>query len=156
MESTDGTERFGTASWSPAGDFDIRCKITIGTSTSSVGSSGMLITDSGNTNRILFLFGGATAQATSPFQDSMIWVGQPYTYASGTYTQRVNSIRVPINTMYQRIQRQSGVIKWYASLDGVLWLYLGAFTFSITVANRGFRVSDNAVKAAVDWMRSDV
>ncbi len=146
VASTDGTERIGTKSWSPAGALDARIRVHCGASTvasGSAGSFGLHIGDSGNNNRVLVNTGGSNSIAA-------------LTYASSTYTQRGGSTTW-IGSVVLRITRD-GSNNWsfYWSPDGVIWHFIATQALTFTVANIGYRSANAAHEAAVDWLRTSV
>lgn len=148
----------GTKSWSPAGAFDARCKITFGLEDVTTGTHqiGIHIGDSGNSNRVTVNFEYTTG---SPVSCSV----KAYTYASATYTQRGQTFSVPFGApFYLRITRDgSNNVSFWFSLNGLVWMLIATQSFTFTVANIGFRTSvpNNSgavVTTAVDWLRTDV
>ncbi len=149
IRSNDATERFGTRSFAPAGDFDARAKLSIairstGTSTAGIG---LHISDSGNTNRLLLAYEAAYSSAQYNVAG--------YTYTSGTYTQRGSKwMYMP---SHARITRTGSSISFWFSFDGLSWTLIATQTFSITVALIGFRVTganSPDVEGYIDWLRA--
>ena len=152
LQTDNVAERLGLYAWAPAGDFDARIKMSVGSNQQTTAvASGLIITDSGNSNRILIPF--------SLDITNKRWTVESYSYASSTYTQRGSTWGYSSNEVYLRITRVSGTVSWYFSHDGILWQFIASLSFSITVANIGIR---NAVggavqlEAAIDWLRTDV
>jgi hypothetical protein len=152
----DTTERIGTKSWAPAGAFDARAKIILGSDASAgalTASFALHIGDSGNTNRLMMLLQYA-------FNTGAV-LAQAYTYASSTYTQRGSSISTPPGVpIYVRITRDgSNNNSFYWSANGLIWNFVVTQALTLTVANIGFRLTGNATatfKAAADWLRTSV
>lgn len=149
IKSTDSTERLGTKSWSPAGAFDARTKFMLDDEDQDNGSIGLVITSSSHSNRLLLMF--------SSDQASQRMYVAAYTY-SGSYTARGSVWYMHgVNDMYLRITRDgSNNISWFWSSNGITWQRIATASFSLTVANIGFRSSDAAHKAFVDFLRTSV
>jgi len=147
VSSTDATERLGLKAWSPAGAFDARCKISRGGDSTTPGSFDFIITDSGNSNRVMFGFG----------VDTLKYIVNAYTYTASTYTQRGSNWTVGTNFIYGRIVRDGGNnISFYWSTDGIMWQLIATQAFTFTVANIGFRSANAANIGAADWLRTNV
>lgn len=157
----DSTERFGLRAWAPgSGAFDARCHLS--KSADNLGTAGLLITDSGNTNRLLLLMLTATGPVLGGTEGSTGFYPQyevgAYTYTGGTYTLRSNANHA-LNigpARYLRIARDaSNNVTYYYSYDGIIWTTLGTYSFTLTVANIGYR-ADSSAKFASDWLRTNV
>lgn len=154
IQDNGATETLGTYSWSPAGAFDIRCKISLG---SEVGTSaseptvGLIAGDSSMANRatiFLSFLGSADSFRVRAF-----------TYASSTYTQRGATNIVGQNWCYLRIVRDgSNNNSFYYSMDGLTWLLIATQALTYTAAKAGILVlgASLVTNVAVDWIRSDV
>ncbi len=152
IKCTTVTDTFGLESWSPAGAFDLRCKLTVGTEDTSNGyNARFFVTDSGNSNRLMMQYGISNTQGTSI---------TAFTFASSAYTQRGVTWLIGSNEVYLRITRDgSNNVSYYWSKNGILWLFVGTVNFSLTVAKRGIGTNAGATNAfyiACDWIRSDV
>ena len=141
----------GTKAWAPAGDFDARASVMLGfEQTSGAPAIGIIITDSGDTNRVWCrLFYNANALGVNC-----------YTYTGGSFTQRGTTITVNVSKVYLRIRRISSTIYFYFSNDGRAWILMASQSFSITVAKIGFRLDGVAATSEThyfaDWLRTDV
>lgn len=147
----DTTERLGTKAWSPAGAFDVRCKVMGGWNASgAIAIIGLHIGNSDNSIRLM-------TQITSATTGYSV---QAYTYASGTYTGRGSAWTVAMNQVYLRITRDgSNNCSFYWSSNGLVWQFVATQAHTLTVANLGFRLLSSAsgtVVAAVDWLRTSV
>lgn len=154
VENNASTELRGLYNWSPAGAFDARTKVTgIGSDDSATGGAfGLLITSSGDSNRLLLELehSGGSSQ----------YVIAAYTYA-GSYSPVGSSWSLTgANDAYLRITRDgSNNVSFWVSSRGTAWqkIYTGSFT--LTVANLGFRSTGHATGIThvfVDWLRTDV
>lgn len=146
---TDNTEHIGYKAWAPAGDFDLRAKLATGADTGVTGAVGILALDSTNANRLMLQFqtgsGGAIAA---------------YTYSGGGYSLIGSLVWGNDAAAYLRLIRTGGgnTIRFYASRNGLTWVWVASATFAITVARRGLRMeSSNMTNHFIaDWFRSDV
>jgi hypothetical protein len=144
----------GTYSWSPAGAFDIRCKMSFGTEAGTAAvapAAGLLVSNSDDSLRLLIEF---EFDATN---DRYYING--YTYAASTYTKRGASILYVPNTMYIRLVRDgSNNCSFYTSTDGMCWHLIATQSHTLTVAKAGLSLSAASItiNVAVDWIRSDV
>lgn len=149
------TEYIGTKSWAPgSGAFDARTKLIIGAETGAATGYdfSLHIGDSGNSNRLMLYFSYGGAQN---------FVIKAYTYASSTFTQRGSTWTVGTNVAYARIARDgSNNVSYYFSMDGITWALIATQSFTLTVANIGFRTQpgSNAITSygASDWLRTSV
>ncbi len=147
------TELRGLYAWAPgSGAFDARMKASIGSDVRDTGGAfGLLITDSGDSNRLLVEFEWSAAIAISAF-----------TYASGTYTPRGASLTLGngVNELYFRITRDgSNNCSFWVSPNGLAWKLIATQAFTLTIANIGFRSTGDATgitHAFVDWLRTSV
>jgi hypothetical protein len=154
VQDNGAAETLGTYSWSPAGAFDIRCKLSLGGevgTSASVITAGLIVGDSAMNNRGLvgIHYSGSADQ----------WQIQAYTYASSTYTQRGATNVIATNFVYLRIVRDgSNNLSFYYSLDGITWLLVATQALTFTAAKAGIRLNPSSltVNIAVDWIRSDV
>jgi hypothetical protein len=154
IQDNGATETLGTYNWSPAGAFDIRCKLSIGAEvgTSASGpAAGLVVGDVTLANRLLIiiLYDGATDK----------YVLDAYTYTASTYTQRGARNQIGINSIYLRFVRDgSNNCSFYHSFDGLTWLLVATQSFTFTCAKAGIRVAAASLttNVAVDWIRSDV
>lgn len=155
LKSTATGENLGTKAWSPAGAFDARCKVLLGNdSNANYCDIGLHIGESGNTSRLLIHQAVDVANLRANIQAN--------TYATGSYTQRGSTwLNMPLNgPIYFRITRDgSNNCSFYWSTNGFLWQLVATQSFTLTVANIGFRIDQGAATAAyyaVDWLRTDV
>ncbi len=155
----DTTERLGTKSWTPTGAaaFDARLGgVSLGCDTSVaavVGTFGLHIGDSGNSNRTLILVRYTL--------NSAVTTVEAFTYASSSYTQRGSTVTVPSGSrVYLRTTRDgSNNVSFYWSLNGSLWNFIATQALTYTVSNIGLFVSGNATvgfQAVADWLRTNV
>ena len=154
VQDNGASETLGTYSWSPAGAFDIRCKLSlgseVGTSATAVGV-GLIAGDSAMNNRVFIglTFDGATDR----------YVIQAFTYASSTYTQRGATNTGMSNSVYLRIVRDgSNNNSFYWSADGITWILIATQALTYTAANAGLRLTPGSITTTIacDWIRSDV
>lgn len=154
VQDNGAAETLGTYSWSPAGAFDIRCKISLGaeTGTSTTQSyCGLIVGDSAMNNRVLVTI--SYLGTSDRFQVDM------FTYASGTYTQRGATNVIGSNHVYLRIKRDgSNNNSCYYSLDGITWQLIETTALTYTAAKAGLRFAAQSIvtNVAVDWIRSNV
>lgn len=154
VQDNGAAETLGTYSWSPAGAFDIRCKISMGAevgTSASVPSCGLTVGDSSMANRVMVAF--EYTGASDRFQVSA------YTYAASTFTQRGATNSGLSNSVYLRIVRDgSNNNSFYWSADGITWTLIATQAFTFTAAKAGFRLTPSSLvtNVAVDWIRSDV
>lgn len=156
VQDNGASETLGLKSWSPgSGAFDVRCKMAMGTeSTSGNPSFGLIVTSSGDTNRALI-------QLECVASGTRFEIGS-HTYTGGAYTQRGHTTYIyPYNVIYLRITRDgSNNFNWFFSQDGYGWVsnQSAVFNFSFTVANVGFRMNAASMitSAYVDWLRTDI
>lgn len=151
VESTDSTERLGTRSWSPAGDFVAYTKVVLACDGAvNINAVGLHIGDSGNSNRLLLDISRNTAT----------WTISAYTYAGGGYTSRGSRTVYPSPVLYLKIERSGSDISWYWSHDGYTWNGIVTYTFSLTVTNIGYRIWSNtgstAYRFTSDFLRTNV
>jgi hypothetical protein len=148
------SETLGTYAWSPAGAFDIRCKLLLGFDALATGAgAGLVVGDSAMNNRVLLFFGLDTSLAPDALTISA------YSYASSTYTLRGSAVHHSNSTVYLRIVRDgSNNNSFYWSSNGIMWAFIVTQALTYTAAKAGLRVSAGSAvqKIAVDWIRSDV
>jgi hypothetical protein len=149
--SNDTSERFGFRSWSPAGTFDVRCKIALFSDHATNNRAiGMMVADAGNTNRILI--GLAQAGLTITLQS--------YTYTGGVYTSLHTATTLNYNEVYLRMARDgSNNISFYYSVNGLAWIKRAVPSFTFTPTQVGFRMAADAsgdYGFYCDWLRTDV
>ena len=136
----------------PAGAFDARTKLLLGNGVTNSASIGLHVGDSGNSNRLLMNFN------SNPSTQNFNLAG--YTYTGGTNTQRGSTWNVPGNEIYLRITRDgSNNCSFYFSVNGILWQLVATQSFTFTVANLGYRITQAAAlthECAADWLRTDV
>lgn len=153
VQDNGAAETLGTYDWSPAGAFDIRCKISMGSEvdlSSNIVAVGILVGDSAMNNRCVISL--EYTGASDRYQVSA------YTYA-GSYTQRGASQLNVGNAVYLRIVRDgSNNNSLYFSSDGVTWLLIATQALTYTAAKAGFRFIASSLTSsfACDWIRSDV
>jgi hypothetical protein len=152
IKATTNTEYFGTKSWTPAGAFDARCKISgLGNGVDNLAAIGLHIGDSDNSDRLLIQI-----QSYPNFQ---VFQAVAYTYTSGSYTQRGGTWNCN-DYVYFRIARDgSNNCSFYFSSNGLLWQLIATQSFTLTVSDIGFRVSQAAAlthEMAIDWLRTSV
>jgi hypothetical protein len=144
VQDNGGVELLGTKAWVPgSGAFDARCRLGIASS-SATSSFGLLIMDSGDTNRLALIVFGGTLQA--------------FSYA-GSYSSQSSITTCVFNDLVLRITRgSSNDINMYWSRDGYSWRLIASFSFTFTVAKLGFRLTPASVvsEAYADWLRTDV
>jgi hypothetical protein len=154
IQDNGAAETLGTYAWSPAGAFDIRCKISLGGevgTSANAPAAGLIVGDSAMNNRCLALL---TYDGTNDR-----YFVNCFTYAASTYTQRGASQLYSPGCVYLRIVRDgSNNNSFYWSCDGLMWLLIATQALTYTCAKAGLRVSPNSLVAniAVDWIRSDV
>lgn len=148
-----GNPWLGWTAWAPAGLFDIRAKVSTGADNIAGGSIGLQVYNSDNSRRLMMYL-------VQPTNDS--YRIDCYSY-NGSYSFVASTAQTDnTNFRYLRIRRlASDVIRFYHSIDGITWSYLGTTTFSITVARMGLYLSSPASGAnekyyAIDWIRADV
>ena len=152
VRATTNTEYIGTKAFAPAGAFDARTKLLLGNGVTNSASIGLHVGDSGNSNRLLMNFN------SNPSTQNFNLAG--YTYTGGTNTQRGSTWNVPGNEIYLRITRDgSNNCSFYFSVNGILWQLVATQSFTFTVANLGYRITQAAAlthECAADWLRTDV
>lgn len=151
VESNDSTERLGTRSFSPAGDFVAYTKVVLACDGAvNINAVGLHIGDSGNSNRLMLDISRNTAT----------WTVTAYTYAGGGYTSRGSRTVYPSPVLYLKIERSGSDISWYWSHDGYTWNGIVTYTFSLTVTNIGYRIWSNtgstAYRFTSDFLRTNV
>jgi hypothetical protein len=147
-------ETLGLRSWSPAGAaaFDARMHVAMQKAISNNASVGLIVTDSGDSNRSLMqLTMGTTSLGAEAF-----------TYGSGAYTQR-GSTWTSLGQgkdYYLRITRDgSNNVSFYWSGSGRIWTLVATQAHTYTVANIGIRLAENGtttILAISDFLRTDV
>jgi hypothetical protein len=152
VKTTGTTEHIGTRAWSPAGAFDVRMKMALGSESVSATAlgAGLHIGNSGDTSRLLMqMVRGSTGR-----------IIRCYTYAAGTYTQRGSDVSTNKTGIYFRITRDgSNNVRYYFSDDGMAWQFVATQSFTFTVANIGYRILNAEATVAEfysDWLRTDV
>ncbi len=159
IKSTTTGVILGTKSWVPgAGAFDIRSKFLLGSDITSgaYSSIGLHVGDSGDNNRLLVFIKWDSASPSVP-----LTIGA-YTYTASTLTQRGASWGLSGNNgpIYTHIARDgSNNCSFYFSVNGIDWQLIATQSFSITVADRGYRIDQSNAAAAyyiVDWQRTSV
>jgi hypothetical protein len=155
IAANDATERLGLRSWSPgAGAFTATCELSIGHSVTAGGNfpgGGFIITDSGSNNRVLL---NRTYDVTNQRFEAL-----GYTYAGGSYTSRTANVLYAFARYFQITRDGSNNLSWWWSIDGLDWIIMGTFSFSMTVANIGYRVAHQGSGATTfhsDWLRTSV
>lgn len=151
VQAADATLRFATYAWSPSGAFDARCKINgIAGSTGSP-YIGLMIGNSGHTDRVILLI-----QTTV----SGFGAVKAFTFTSSAYTQRgATATTIPTaGPVWLRITRDgSNNVSFYFSSNGMIWQFIATQAFSFTVAELGFEFAPtNETRLAIDWLRTDV
>lgn len=141
-------------SWSPAGDFDIRMKGTVGGPKfhSGGGSVGLQLYNSDNSRRVLIYLidVGNTAYVDT------------FSYSSSAYTELSGTKYAGPSYRYMRIKRVGSTIYFYQSFDGLMWQYMNETTFTLTVARMGVYLSTGngasgvVSPSAIDWIRANV
>lgn len=150
IRSNDTTERFGYRAFSPAGDFDVRCKLVnaLRSGGTSFGGVGLMVASADNTVRVLV--------APDNGQQNTRASISAFTYASSTYTQRGSSW-LYITPPYLRISRVGSAVSQWFSHDGLGWTLIATTTFTITPTQVGFRVTGGNTpdfEAHIDWLRA--
>jgi hypothetical protein len=152
---TGAVETLGLRSWSPAGAaaFDARCHLSImNTAAGNTVATGLIVTDSGDANR-------AVVQVTAAVTNAQV---QAFTYASGSYTQRGSTWTAGYGTgdTWLRITRDgSNNVTFHFSKNGRVWAPIATLSFTFTVANIGYRISESgtaSIQAVSDFLRTDV
>lgn len=148
------TDNIGSRSWAPgSGAFDARAKIGWGSDqVANAYSIGLHVGDSGNSNRLLVNISVNIAGALNI---------QAFTYASGSYTQRGGSWGISHGEeVYCRITRDgSNNVSFYFSVNGKLYQLIATQSFTLTVANIGYRsntANNSATYFISDWLRTSV
>jgi hypothetical protein len=147
----------GLRSWAPgSGAFDARVKISMAAKSIS-GSyvTGFVIGDAASGNMLVI---NLALAAGNPAQSSSM---AAYTYASSTFTLRGSSqLWIGVIPTYLRITRgASNDISYYYSYDGLVWQLFATATFTLTVANIGYRVvtpNTSEYTMISDWLRTSV
>lgn len=145
----------GLRTFAPAGAFDARVHISIGSGTAALPNLpqvGLEVHNSDSSNRALIW---AALQA-SPYAQ-MAFTG--YTYASSSYTARNTAVVTYGHKFYLRLVRDgSNNFSFYYSHDGNMWIGLVTYGFTMTVAKIGYRFSTVAANTAFvsDWLRTNV
>lgn len=145
----------GLRTFSPAGAFDARAHISMGSGTAAIPNLpqvGLEVHNSDSSNRALVW---AAIQA-SPYAQVAF---SCYTYASSSYTLRGSAVTTYGNYFYVRLVRDgSNNISYYYSHDGKMWIGIVTFSFTMTVAKIGYRFSTVAANTAFvsDWLRTNV
>lgn len=147
------TAAIGWTSWTPAGDFDIRMKCSLGSvNHANGGSIGLQLYNSDNSRRLMiYLINTGSNVSVDTFS-----------YSSGSYSE-MSGVKFPgANFRYLRIKLVGSTFTFYESSDGISWHYMNETTFTLTVARMGiFMSSGNGLStarntAAIDWIRADV
>lgn len=154
VQDNANAETLGTFTWSPAGAFDIRMKVSMGSEvgTSTAGPAiGLIVGDTAMNNRVMamLLYDGAT--------DS--YGVDMYTYASSVYSLRGVRNVVRTNSVYLRITRDgSNNCSFYYSMDGLTWLLVATQSFTFTAGKAGLRLhpANLTTTIAIDWLRTSV
>lgn len=155
-----GVQHFiGTRAWVPgSGAFDARVQMhNFGSTTEGNTGAGLYISNADKSLAVMLWYYRAAAGSGQ-------WTCQPFTYASSTFTTRgsaetVIAARTTSIPIYLRIARDgSNNISWYWSLDGFAWASLGTYSFTLTVALIGYRISGNnsTTICMSDWLRTNV
>jgi hypothetical protein len=152
VKTTGTTEHIGTRSWTPAGAFDARVKLALGSESVSATAlgAGLHIGNSGDTSRLLIqLVRGSAGR-----------IIRCYTYAGGAYTQRGSDVNTNKTGIYFRITRDgSNNVRYYFSDDGMAWQFIAAQSFTFTATNIGYRILNAEATVAEfysDWLRTGV
>lgn len=147
--ATDTTERYALAAYAPAGDFDARMKLGVGSGVASgFVSAGLVVTNSDNSARVGSYYvpnpGGGVGVILLQLFDDASQVGSNITI-NGTF-----------DDGYLRITRSGTTIKYYYSANGKTWHYLNTATKTFTAAQIGLRFAANNSdgEVAVDWIRA--
>lgn len=147
--ATDTTDRYALAAYAPAGDFDARMKLGVGSGVASgFVSAGLVVTNSDNSARVGLYYvpnpgGGVGVILLQLFNDNS-QVGGNITI-SGTF-----------DDGYLRITRTGTTIKYYYSANGKTWHLLNSATKTFTAAQIGLRffANNSDGEVAVDWIRA--
>lgn len=145
-KATDSTERFAYFPWTPAGDFDVRAKLSVGMPTGATGyGAGLTIASANNLDRVVILvyYDATTGSPTV----------QGLTYTSGAGTQR-GSLWEGAEESYLRITRSGSSVALWFSVTGKTWTQIWSGTFSFTPAQIGFRLPPSPCEVCCDWLRT--
>lgn len=149
-----GSAKYIYKAWAPAGAFDARWKVAIGTSDQSSWGIACWIGDNANSNGVNISF-----ELTSIAPNVMGILA--YTVATGAFTQRGNTWTLNKTDAYIRITRDaSDNVSFYWSTNGMVWTLIATQNFALTVARIGFRINSvtggKFVYIACDWLRTSV
>lgn len=153
ISAAPGTEYLGTKSWSPAGAFDARVKVSLGSTTPQTDGAytGLIIYSSDNSAGLLLQINiGSTAGKYSI---------TAFTRASSSFTQRGTTIVHVPDEVYLRLVRDgSNNCSFYWSISGKTWNLIATQSHTFTVAKIGYRVSNATAtsESAIDWLRTSV
>lgn len=133
VTTTTTSTRFGLRSWSPAGAFDARTKVSIGATVTGTGGIGLVVGNSDNTSHTLVQI---TLNAAGTFP-----IVAAYTFTASTYTQRGSNWSIRSTVIYLRITRDgSNNVKFFLSNDGYAWQIIATQAFTFTAAQIGYRL----------------
>jgi hypothetical protein len=154
------TEYIGLKAWSPAGAFDARCHVNLGSeilpATSRNATVGLIISDADSSDMIMTQI-NITLTATGyttvvyPFK----FTSSTWSALSATNSSAVNGVK------YLRVTRDgSNNIACYFSYDGLAWIKVGGAAFTFTPTKIGYRlqgsVNSQTYYMISDWLRTDV
>lgn len=155
IKDTTTTDRMFTKAFTPAGAFDVRCKVSAGADHTPADNweVGLLLSNSDDSKRLILEIETLSYSPGLPF----LAIGLSY---SGSYAQVGNAISWASNVAYLRITGDgAGNYSMFLSGDGLTWLFMGTFAFTITVTKLGVRGRSGSATshyAAFDWLRTDV
>lgn len=149
-----GSAKYVYKAWAPAGAFDARWKIAVGSDDHASWAVACWIGDNANNNGVFVSF-----ELTGNNPNTMGVIA--YTDAAGSYVKRGNTWPVGGTDVYIRITRDaSDNVSFYWSTNGMVWSLIATQNFAVTVARIGFRVNSvtagKFIYVACDWLRTSV
>jgi hypothetical protein len=151
-----GATYYATKDWAPAGAFDARTKVSVGSDhTLSAFAQARLIVMTSDLGTGLLLSFGVNREAQRANVEA-------YTFSGGTPTKREGTwYAYGVNQCYLRLTRDaSNNCRFYWSSNGLVWWLIAeqSHTFTAEKLGIGVYLTSGGSKAivAVDWLRTDV
>jgi hypothetical protein len=130
-----GGARYGYWSWTPAGDFDARCKLVHGRNADVTQEARFSIRSADDAREVAWRLNVGSVSAITRV---------------GTTTTQVGAINLRFN--YFRIQRVGSTITYWVSDDGRAWVFVGSTSFTIAVGLIGVGTQAAGLSLACDWI----
>jgi hypothetical protein len=126
---------YGYWSWTPAGDFDARCKLAHGRNADVGADVRFSIRSADDAREVACRLNVNSVSAVTRV---------------GTTVTQIGAINLRFS--YFRISRAGGTITWWVSDNGRAWVFLASTAFTISVARIGVSTQAAGLSLACDWI----